>query len=286
MPLTQGTFGTFASARDICTEALTVSGIVADGQTASGNVVNATFGRLNRMLSQWQLQRWLIWHLVENKVIGNGILGGDQNPFLIGPGGMVLAPNGTPLPLYPRPDRIEFAFLRQTIPTQPNNIDYPLEQMFSYEDWANIALKTLGSFPSYFFYDPATPLGKLYVWPVMFPTGLYETHIITKEVLGGFASLTTAVLLPGAYEPAMSWNLARLTRIAFRRPPDPELNKEAKKALNVIRMPNVQVPRLVQPPDLVRPGIYNVFSDNIRALAIFIGSAHIVDLIIKWGSSG
>lgn len=263
MPLTQNTFGTFASARDICNEALTVSGIVGDGQTASGKMINDTFGRLNRMLAQWQMQRWLIWHLVENKVLGNG-KGGDQNPFLLGPAGDVLTPAGAALPAFPRPDRIEFAFLRQTIPTQPNSIDYPLEPMFSYEDWSNIALKTLGSFPSYFFYDAAVPLGKLYVWPVMSPAGLYETHFLTKEVLSGFASLSTAVLLPGQYEPAMSWNLARITRIAFRRPPDPELNKEAKKALNVVRMPNTQVPRLVMPPDLVRPGIYNVFSDQIR----------------------
>jgi hypothetical protein len=62
----------------------------------------------------------------------------------------------------------------------------------------------------------------------------------------------------------MCWELARISRIAFRKPADQELNKEASKALKVVRMPNTQVPRLIQPPDLVRPGIYNIFSDQIR----------------------
>jgi hypothetical protein len=274
--------GTFASARDICTEALTVAGVLGDGQSPSGAMINATFGRLNRMLSQWSLKRWMVWHLVENKVLGNGTLGGDQAPFLLGPGGMQVTPAGAAIPTFTRPDRIEYAFLRQTIPSQPNNIDYPLEQMFSYEDWGQIALKTLGSFPSYFFYDADVPLGKLYIWPVMSPANLYETHFLTKDVFGRFASLSAAVLFPPAYEPAMSWELARISRIAFRKPKDEELNKEARIALNVVRMPNTQVPRLIQPPDLVRPGIYNVFSDQIRAAALFIGSGWLLSTLIPY----
>ena len=243
------------TARDLCNEALTVSGIVGDGQTASGQIINATFGRLNRMLAQWQRKRWLIWHLVENKVTGDGNKGGDGNPFLIGPNGDIKIA---------RPDRIEGAWLRQPIPSQPNPIDYPLEEMKSYEDWATVALKTLKSFPSYFFYDPAIPLGKLYVWPVMSPAGQYETHILTKEVLSAFASLTSPFLLPPEYEGAITWNLARITRVAFRKPKDEEINALARENLNTIRSANAAIPRLRVPDDLYRPGIYNVFSDQIR----------------------
>lgn len=243
------------TARDLCIEALTVSGVVGDGQTASGMIINATFARMNRMLAQWQRKRWLIWHLVESKFAGDGSKGGDGNPILLGPNGDIKMV---------RPDRIEAAFLRQTILAQPNQIDYNLEEMKSYEDWANVALKTLKSFPSYYFYDAAFPLGKLYVWPVMSPAGLYETHILTKEVLAAFASLASAVTLPPEYEPAITWNLGRVTRIAFRKPPDEELNKEARIALNTLRQANAQVPRARMPDDLTRPGIYNIFSDQIR----------------------
>lgn len=253
------------TARDLCNEALTVSGVVGDGQTASGMIINATFARLNRMLSQWQRKRWLIWHLVETKAAADGNTGGDGSPFLVGQA------QGANFNMV-RPDRIEAAWNRQVIPAQPNNIDYPLEEMKSYEDWANVALKTLKSFPSYYMYDPAFPIGKLYVWPVPSPAGLYEIHILTKEVLGAFANLASAVQLPPEYEPAITWNLAKLTRIAFRKPADEELNKEARLALNVLRQANAQVPRSRMPDDLVRPGIYNIFSDSIRAVALFIGS--------------
>jgi hypothetical protein len=244
-----------ATARDLCVEALTVSGVVGDGQTASGMIINATFARMNRMLSQWQIKRWLIYHLVEHKFVGDGTKGGDGAPIIVGPGGDINMV---------RPDRIEKAFQRQTILSQPNQIDYPLEEMKSYEDWTNIALKTLKSFPSYFFYDPAFPLGKLYVWPVMSPAGLYEAHIITKEVLGRFASLASAVLLPPEYEGAITWNLARITRAAFRKPMDAEINALARENLNSIRSANAAIARLEMPDDLTRPGIYNIFSDQIR----------------------
>jgi len=38
----------------------------------------------------------------------------------------------------------------------------------------------------------------------------------------------------------------------------------AKEALNVLRMGNAQVPNLRMPDDLIRPGIYNPYSDQIR----------------------
>lgn len=248
------------TAADLVSEALTIAGIVGDGQSASGMITNATFKRMNRMLAQWQRKRWLIWHLVETALVADGLHGGAGSPFTVGP-----APPGTAgnFNMF-RPDRIEAAFNRQVIPTQPNAIDYPLEEMKSYEDWANVALKTLGSFPSYFFYDPAMPLGKLYVWPVPTPAGLYEVHIITKEVLAQFATLGSALATPPEYESAIIFNLARITRVAFRKPADAELNSLARENLNVLRMANAQVPRLRMPDDLTRPGVYNVFSDTIR----------------------
>lgn len=252
------------TAQTLCIEALTVAGIVGDGQTPSGMIVNATFSRLNRMLAQWQRKRWLIWHLVESKFAANGIKGGDGNPFLIGPGGDAFTQVVSGAPMNFRPDRIEAAFNRQVIPAQPNNIDYNLEEMKSYEDWCNVALKTLGSFPSYYFYDPASPIGRLYVWPVPTPAGLYEIHIITKEVLSSFTSLAAPLLAPPEYAAAITWNLGKITRIAFRKPPDEALNAEARMALNTLRQANAQVARLRIPDDLVRPGIYNVFSDQIR----------------------
>jgi len=237
------------TASDLCNEALTIAGIVGDGQTPSGMVIKATFNRLNRMLAQWQRKRWLIWHLVETTLTSTG-----ANSYTVGTGGDF---NMT------RPDRIEYAFFRQIVASQPNQIDYPLEEMKSYEDWARVALKTLKSFPSYYFYDSAMPLGRFYAYPVA-QASIYELHILTKEVLAQFATINAATTTPPEYESAIIFNLARITRAAFRKPADPEINALARENLNVIRMANAQVPRLTMPQDLTRPGLYNIFSDQVR----------------------
>lgn len=238
------------TAQTICVEALTLSGVVGDGQTPSGMIINATFARMNRMLSQWQRKRWLIWHLLETAYVSQ-----SENFNTVGPGGNFNIP---------RPDRIEAAFARQILTNQPNNIDYPLEEMKAAEDWTNVALKTLKSFPSYFFYDAAMPVGKLYTWPVCTPAGVFEIHIWTKEVLSQFPNLATAFALPPEYEAAIIYNLTRITRMAFRKSADNEVNAFARESLAVIRKANAQVSRLTMPADLTRPGIYNIFSDQVR----------------------
>lgn len=237
------------TAQTMCVEALTIAGVVGDGQTPSGMIINATLARMNRMLSLWQRKRWLIWHLKENLYLSQG-----ENSFSVGPGGNFNMP---------RPDRVEAAFFRQLV-TAPNQaIDYPLEEIKSWEDWANVALKTLKSFPTYFFYDAGMPIATLYAWPVP-QTTLYEVHLLTKEILAQFANLATAFLLPPEYEAAIIYSLARITRVAFRKPADAELNALARDALNTIRKANAQVARLTMPADLTRPGIYNIFSDQVR----------------------
>lgn len=242
------------TANDLCIEGLKTAGLVGLGQSAQREDINRIFLALNAMLAQWQRRRWLIWHLIETAFTATAA---SQAA-----GFMTVGPAGN-FALSPRPDRIEFAWNRQTVPVNPNAIDYPLEEMKSYEDWGNVALKSLASFPSYFFYDSGFPSGKLYVWPVP-QASLYEIHILTKESLGQFATTATAVNLPLEYTAAIQFNLARRARAMWRKPADPELNALARDATNVIRMANTQIARLTMPSDLVRPGIFNIFSDQIR----------------------
>ena len=242
-----------ATANSYCIFALKKAGIIGVGQSALAEDINDTFTELNDMLSQWQNERWKIWHLVETKIIANG-KGGDSNPYFVGPGGDINMV---------RPDRVEKAFNRQINPANPNQIDYDLTEMQSYEDWAYVALKTLVSFPSYYFYDAAMPLGKLYIWPVPTPA-IYEPHIITKEVLNRFSALNIPSTLPLSYDAAIKWSLARRTRANYRKPKDEEINALARGAINVLRKSNTTIPALRQPDDLTRPGVFNIFSDQIR----------------------
>lgn len=233
---------------DIITLALKSAGVLGVGQTASYEDINDSFTLLNFMLAQWNRQRWLIYVLDTYFVQCNG-----QLFYTVGLGGDINCP---------RPDRLEDAFFRQNIPSMPNQIDYPLEIIESRETYNNIALKQLNSFPSYIFYESSFPLGKIFPWPL--PSNLYQVFISIKTSLPQFTSLAQSVNLPPEYYAAILYSLSARLRTAFQLPPDPSVIVLAKQALDIIRGANTQVSRLKMPTDLIRPGIYNPYSDQIR----------------------
>lgn len=236
--------------RQIIVNALENIGAIADGQTPSAEDINKGFIRLQWMLSQWQRKRWLIWHLVDLSITATG-----AQSYTIGP--------GADIPFTVRPDKLQSAFLRQLTQSQPNQIDYPLELINSWEDYTNIALKQLKSFPSYVFYDSAYPVGIIYPWPVP-QASIYALHVQVKELLNQFTSLDQVVTLPEEYLPAMEYNLAIRLAPVFGMPPRPDIMGLAKDALNVLRVENAQIAKLMIPQELIRGGIYNPYSDQIR----------------------
>lgn len=237
--------------RDIIQMALRDAGALGEGIIASSEEVNDAFIQLNWLLSQWQRKRWLIWGLQDFFVVSTG-----ATSYTVGPGGDI--------PMVARPDRLESAFVRQlTGNSQPSLVDYPLEIIPSMENYSVIALKQLQSFPQYIFYDSAFPLGSIFPWPVP-QAGLYSTHIQIKTLLSQFAGIDQDIILPGEYMPAMEFNLAIRIIISHGLPQRPDLVALAKESLNVLRQANEQIANLRMPGELVRNGIYNPYSDQIR----------------------
>lgn len=234
---------------DICIAALKKARVLGVGQTALAEDINDSFQDLQDMLGQWQRKRWLIWHLVDYAFTSTG-----AQSYTVGPAGQ--------FNINPRPDKIESAFFRQMIQTNPNQIDYPLQIIPDRETYNKISLKQLTTFPQYLFYDSAFPTGLAYPWPLPLAS-IYEIHLTVKETLAQFTSLVQTISLPLEYFAALKFSLARRLRQAYGLPIDAELNALAKDALNVIKNANAQIARLSIPTDLIRPGIYNVFSDQI-----------------------
>lgn len=160
------------TARDICTLALKEAGVLGVGQTALAEDINDTFTLLNRMLAQWQQKRWIVPSLYDLAAIGNGA---KSNP--IGPGKYWNAQ---------RPSKIQAAYFVQVgnnNPTNgPNAVSFPLIPIYSYENYSQLALKQLETWPQYFFYDNAFPDGNVFIWPV--PDNTYEIHLILKSPIG------------------------------------------------------------------------------------------------------
>ena len=236
-----------ATVLSLITRCLKDAGVIGVGQSASAEDANDAFDKLNAMLAQMSLRRWLVYQLVDTALSSTGALS-----YSIGPGCDFNVP---------RPDRIEGAFCRQV--STPQGVDWPLAIIEAHEDYNRITLKTLGSLPGSVFYDSGYPTGKLYFWPV--PTGgVYELHVLTKLPLTAFTSLTQPIVLPPEYEEALVYNLAVRLRPAYQLPPDPVINQLAKAALNTIKNANTQMPRLRMPPGLRGLGAYyDPYSDRV-----------------------
>ena len=174
------------TARDICTLALKEAGVLGVGQTALAEDINDTFTLLNNMFAQWQRKRWVVPSLYEISATANGL---KSNP--IGPGQFWNAA---------RPDKIQTAYFIQNIPgslsSNANAVSYPLIPIFSYEDYARLALKQLPAWPQYFFYDNQFPVGNVYIWPI--PDSTYDIHLILKSPIGFTIEIQTGVIsVPG-----------------------------------------------------------------------------------------
>lgn len=168
------------TARDLCTDAIKESGALGVGQTALPEDINDAFTRLQRMISVWQKNRWLIPSLQEITFTASAAtyytvgLGGDVN--IIPPsdvkGGYVVQRN-----------------------TGTTPVSLQLKKIFSYEDYIRISVKQLQSLPTHFFYDNGYPLAKLYPWPI--PNSIYELHFLTQSRLGFASSIESGSITAG-----------------------------------------------------------------------------------------
>ena len=232
---------------DLITQALKAAGVIGVGQLAAAEDMNDCLFQLNLMMGEWSAQRLMVYHLVDTAYTSTGAVS-----YTVGLGGNF---NVT------RPTKLEAAFFRQIIPSQPNLLDFPLTVFDAREDYNRIRAKTLGSWPSIAFYDAAYPMASLYVWPVPAANN-YEIHITTKELLPQ-VTLAQTINLPPEYQSALFWNLADRIRPLYQLPEDRKVSQKARGALATLRQGNTQLPHAEMPGELTRDSnAYNVYSDQ------------------------
>src|SRR5215469_8666996 len=245
------------TAGDLCRQALKESGGIGVGQSPlADDIIDAQF-RLQIMLQEWQRKTWMVPNMVNVLVQATG-----QVSYSVGPGGDFDTGPGSA-----RPAKLESAFLRQLVaggghPSQP--VDYPLEIIQSMPDYNRVTLKQLTSFTGAVYYQPTWPLGTAY--PVPIPqASLYSLGLCLLASLPALFNNPASVLeMPFEYYAAILYNLALRCRPKFGLGtfPGDMLPGLAKDALNTVRSANFQIARLTMPGALLRPGIYNIFSDR------------------------
>lgn len=252
------------SANDLASAALRECGAFGQGQTPTANDIRTSISRMQWMLQQWERKRYLVYHLLDLSIVSTG-----AQSYTVGPGGNIDTGAGSV-----RPEKVEAAYVRQLQQPGvqfeggvnfPNNVDYRLEILQSYEDYSWITLKTLQAGPGEaVFLDSAWPLANLFVWPIP-QANIYAIHIIVREQLPNFfISPANTFVLPFEYYAGILYNLALRLRIPYQIatfPGDP-LPGMAKDSLATIRGPNTQIAKLRMPSTIRRRGLYNIFSDR------------------------
>lgn len=238
------------TARDIITEALRECGGVGLGQTPTAEDTNKAFTRLNYMMSQWALKRFMVYELVQLSKVSTG-----AQSYTLGPGGDFDTGVGVQ-----RPGYLADAFQRQINVSQA--VDFPLVVMRAREDYDKIALKTQSSFATMVFMDTGFPLATVYFWPIP-QASVYQLFVTYAKRLSRFATLDTIFSLPEEYEPAIMYSLAERCASMYSLPVAPELAAAASEARSVIRMANTQIPVMAIPRDLsgTVDDKYNIYGD-------------------------
>lgn len=244
--------GTITTPNDLIALCLRTAGVIGVGQTPDAQDTNDCFAVLNAMMGQWNRERWLVYHLIDTSFRSTGAIS-----YTVGNGGSFNIP---------RPDQVEAAYARLLPIESGQAIDFALAPIFSREDYASIALKQLVTFPGSFFYDSGYPLGNLFVWPIP-QANQFELHIVTKETLQQFPTLTTQITLPPEYLDALIWNLSCRIRPLYQLPPDEQIIGLARNALAIIRSANTQIPALATPPELLnRNAGYDPTAGNFNGI--------------------
>lgn len=223
---------------DLLTNALCDAGIIGIDETPEQPVLNRAFRQANWLLADWARKRWLCYRIQDYSIVANG----NQN-YTVG--------NQQNININPRPDRLEYAFMRFLNQSPPAGlfVDVPLEIIQSHEDYSRIAVKNVGTLPWRIFYDPVWPVGLLFPWPVP-QADIYEIHVGFKVVLPRFASLQQQINFPPEYEFAMNWGLARRFRASYQLPPDETIDSLARGGTNTLRLANQAMSTLQMPQAL------------------------------------
>lgn len=220
---------------DLITNALQDAGIVGIDEFIEPAYQQRAFRQVNWLLSQWYRERWMTYRIQDYAFVSTGAM-----TYSVGLNGIVN--------VNPRPDRLEYAFLRflNQTPSGGLPVDIPIRIIQSHEEYSRITVKSVGTLPWQIFYDPVWPVGLLFPWPVPQPS-IYEIHVGFKVVLPRFTSLAQPINFPPEYEAALNWCLARRLRTSYQLPMDAEVNALARASKNAVMLANSAMSVLQMP---------------------------------------
>lgn len=230
-----------ATTRAILTDALVELGVYSIAETPSDADLKLALGQLNRLLDKWNAERAAVYlsTLQTFTIIPN------QQIVTIGP-----AAETPDWAVTQRPVAIEGAS------TVLNNVTPPVYTPIAVHDidwWRGLSVPGVtATYPTDLYYEPAWPLGRIFLWPV--PTTAYDIELQLRLVLANL-TLFDEFSLPPGYQDAIVLTVAERCARSFGKPVDPSLRLDASKARAVVFVNNDPTPTMqTQDSGLPRSG--------------------------------
>lgn len=223
------------TAQTIIKGAFGLLGVYQPNETLSATDAQDGLRRLNNMMGQLALQPGSIpcrIREVFNMVSGQG---SPSNPYTIGGGGDFDTS---------RPGVIEQASVLLT-QSQPNPVEVDLS-IFTNDAYDSIQVKDLSnSQPTGLFYQPTSPLGRIYLWPV--PDVAYNDLVIYRlEQLSSFVSLFASYDAPNGADEMLEYNLAKRLAAPYGKICPPDVQQMAATSLQIFKRQNNKIADLPQ----------------------------------------
>lgn len=211
------------TARDICTDALRLDGIIAANEAGEPGDLALCLRRLNGMLSSWSLNR--------NNMLATVI---ESFPLILNQASYTIGTSGdfnTALPIKVE----ESSFIRY------QTVDYALKSIDE-DGYSLIPFKNNGGIPYQFWFDRGTTLATIYFYPVPQADQVLQMHSI--KPFTSFADLDTVYNFAPGYEETMTYSLAERIAPAFEREVPKFVLVEAIKLRKSLKRSNVVVPTM------------------------------------------
>jgi hypothetical protein len=232
--------------RDLISQSAMTQGIIAQGQTLTGQQASDALYILQALVDRWNSTDTMLYtQQIETKVLTSG-----QQVYTVGPGGNI--------PVTYRPTKLQSAHLRNTQVTP--NTDSRMAILGAVE-WSHVIAKSITTqIPYYVYYDAQYPLANLYVYPV--PTASNTIVLNFYASLNADMTLDTVESLPPAYRSALYWNLAVALAPSYGLEPSPTVLQQATASVLAIQQSNFLPERMEF--DLDSYGLYSINTDSFR----------------------